>query len=365
MRVVWLTARNPWSPSAGGAERTVREVGSRLARRGHDVVILTEASRGGSSPQASGSLAVSLYNHQVWSHAVGSAQFVRRIEPDVVIDDLAHIVPWSRFPQKSPARVAFFRHLHSRTLAGQTSLPAALPLLLAERLYPLFYPRSTFVTESSSSERDLQSLGIRKSRIRQIAPGVDAESYRPAVKTPYPSLVYFAGLKGYKRPTEIIPVFRQLRRKLPNATLTVVGDGPLRDSLMRLAKEHDVAGQVRFTGRVADNELAIIVSESWVNLHFSVSEGWGYSTLEAAACGTPTVGYHAPGVDDAVDTGNSGILVRSGDRDAVVNSVVLITQRPARWSRTARQWALRFDWERCASEWEDTLRHAKHSPGDA
>ena len=58
------------------------------------------------------------------------------------------------------------------------------------------------------------------------------------------------------------------------------------------------------------DELSELIRESWINLHFSVTEGWGYSILESSTSGTPTVAFKVPGVVDIVKDNFNGFLVK-------------------------------------------------------
>lgn len=89
-----------------------------------------------------------------------------------------------------------------------------------------------------------------------------------------------------------------------------------------MAKTYGHDDRITFTGRVTDEVLASPVSESWLNIHTSVTEGWGYSLIEASAAGTPTVAYSGLGVNDTVEDGINGIKVKNGDRKALSDAAI-------------------------------------------
>jgi glycosyltransferase involved in cell wall biosynthesis len=91
----------------------------------------------------------------------------------------------------------------------------------------------------------------------------------------------------------------------------------------------------------------------------SPKEGWGISNLEAAACGTPTVASDAPGLRDSVVDGETGFLVPHGNTAVLADRLALLLAEPelrARLAAGARQFALRFTWNRAADETERHLR---------
>jgi glycosyltransferase involved in cell wall biosynthesis len=276
---------------------------------------------------------------------------------DVVIDDLGHVVPWISSAFRFRTGIVFFRHLHARTLPGQVAAPAAAFLTGLEHLYPALYPDRDFVTESEASLMDLASLGVAASRTHKIPPGVDSDLFHPTSKTRDPGLVYFAGFRESKRPDHALRVFQSVRRAIPQAKLVMFGDGPALRASVRLSEGMGLAEAVSFPGRVDPSTLAAGVGRAWLNLHCSVAEGWGYSVLEAAAAGVPTVAYRVPGVSEALSDGISGRLVTDASVEAMSRAAVEILEGgPDQWAQRCRGWASKFSWALCSGQWETLLR---------
>ena len=136
-----------------------------------------------------------------------------------------------------------------------------------------------FVTESKTSVDDLVGLGIERSMIVKIPPGVDSSIFHPSEKTPNPSIVYFGGMRRYKRPEECIYVAENLKEKVPDLKLYIVGEGPELGNLLNLVKTKRMDNYVSFLWRLKYSELGRIVASSWLNIHTSVTEGWGFFIL--------------------------------------------------------------------------------------
>jgi glycosyltransferase involved in cell wall biosynthesis len=275
---------------------------------------------------------------------------------DVVIDDLAHVLPWLSPTFTRAPGVVFFRHLHTRTLYGQVRRPLADVLSLVETRYSLFYRDWPFVTESQQSIEDLVSLGIARSRCRRIVPGVDRDLFHSGRRSETPTIIYFAGLRKYKRPNHALEVLRRLRANGLNCRLEIVGAGPYLSDLIRSAREMEIADWVGFAGRVSKEQLAIMVRGAWVNLHCAVAEGWGLSTQEAAASGIPTVGYRVPGIAESVQDGQTGVLVKDGDLEALTGATKSILANPEGWTQRCLKYASTLDWEVATDRWESVLR---------
>ena len=355
MRVLWATDRDPWHPRGGGAEKTTYMVTKGLVSRGHQVVVLCGGMRGGDRR---------FFDNGVEYHRVALGVGVRAVLPvelrsrdfDFIIDDLAHVIPWFSPKLSSTLGAAFFRHLHARTLDGQVASPFSSLLKRVELTYSRIYRDWRFVTESEQSVSDLAALGVSRQAISRVPPGVDSDLYHPREKFPQPTFVYFAGLKKYKRPAHAIEAAARVRKQTATFRLIVLGVGPELDHLKQMAHDLGLEGIVSFPGRLPEEELARLVSKCWMNIHLSVAEGWGLSILEAAACGTPTIGYRAPGVEEAIEDGRTGILVPNGDVERLSSAMIDGLTVREEFRNNCRNRALSFPWDTTVSGWEKVIR---------
>jgi glycosyltransferase involved in cell wall biosynthesis len=102
-------------------------------------------------------------------------------------------------------------------------------------------------------------------------------------------------LSRNKRPDHAIDAFERLRESRPDAQLWMMGDGPMRSDLERRSGEG-----VEVLGRVPFAERQQRLARSHVLVATSVREGWGLNVSEAAALGTPTIGYAVDGLRDSI-----------------------------------------------------------------
>jgi glycosyltransferase involved in cell wall biosynthesis len=275
--------------------------------------------------------------------------------PDVVVDDLAHVLPWASPLFSAVPTVAFFRHLHARTIRGQVRWPASTMLALLERNYKKFYADTTFITESMQSIDDLALLGVSRENCVRIPPGVDTQLFRPGTARAPPSLVYFGGLRHYKRAEDAIRAFAGFRALGLPGILSVTGEGPCRSHMHTVARELGIEDQVLFLGKISTEALVELLAGATVNIHCSLAEGWGLSVMEAAASGVPTVAYDAPGIRESVISGETGILVKDGSIAALAEGLVQIARDPQRWRIPARAYAESYSWDVTADKWERVL----------
>jgi glycosyltransferase involved in cell wall biosynthesis len=110
---------------------------------------------------------------------------------------------------------------------------------------------------------------------------------------------------------------------------------------------------VRLRGFLPEAEKTALVAGSLLHLNTSHGEGWGLCVLEAAALGVPTVAFDVDGLRDAVRDGETGWLVRDGERiEDVTERAVKELADPARRAAVAaacRAWAAMFSWDASAA----------------
>jgi glycosyltransferase involved in cell wall biosynthesis len=250
----------------------------------------------------------------------------------------------------------FFRHLHARSLPGQVNPLLAKIITSVEKCYFLIYRRTHFVTESSTSNADLKNLGINEELIHIIPPGVNRDLFKPTEKTAFPTMVYFGGMRRYKRPEESVYLLKNLIGKIEGLKLIIIGTGPQLAKVKDLVKALKIQDYVTFTGRLDEKELSSIVASSWLNIHASVTEGWGFSILEASSAGTPTVAYNVPGVVDTIENGINGLKVKDGDRSALASSALEILNNPQKWRSSSIEVAKKYSWDKTAEMWDRLIR---------
>ena len=355
MKILWLAHRDPLNPSAGGAERTIYEVCIRLVRKGHKIIILTGGWNGCKSLESLHGIEIHRFGKKLGPHLVAPV-FLSKYHYDLVVNDLGHAVPWIVSAIMNKHNIVFFRHLHARSLPGQVSPLLAKVITAIEKCYFIFYHDTVFVTESTTSKNDLLKLGINENKIIMHPPGVNLNLFHPAAKTQKPTLVYFGGMRKYKRPQESLFLLKGLLKRIKLVNLFIIGSGKEEPNLRKLASELNLQNYAIFKGRVSDTELSNIVASSWMNVHTSVTEGWGYSILEASAAGTPTVAYDVPGVRDAVEDGINGIKVKDGDRSGLLNAASSILSDPERWWSSSVEVANKYSWDKTAELWETLIK---------
>ncbi len=127
--------------------------------------------------------------------------------------------------------------------------------------------------------------------------------------------------------------------------LVIVGDGPERRRLQRLAARLGVAEAVTFAGRLEHADIRMLYADAALFVLPTRKEALSVATLEAMASGLPVVAMAGSGVDDLVEPGREGFLAT--DRHGLAASIVTLLEDAALRTRAgalAREKAERFDW---------------------
>jgi glycosyltransferase involved in cell wall biosynthesis len=114
--------------------------------------------------------------------------------------------------------------------------------------------------------------------------------------------------------------------EMPSARVVIVGDGPERPNLERLARELGVASAVEFGGY--DPHPARRMREMAVLAVPSIYEPLGMVALEAMACEVPVVASAVGGLPEVVEGGTTGLLVPPRDPDALAAALLRILKAP-------------------------------------
>ena len=350
MRILWFAHRDIKHPKAGGAERTIYEVGKRLTKLNIDVHLVTVNPGNLLNYENVDGIKTHRIKGNIKAH-LSVKKMVKKIDPDVIIDDMDHAIPWCSPWFTNKRVIVFFRHLHARSLPGQVNIFLAKIITLIEKMYPFIYRNNTFITESDTSENDLIHLGIKRENIIRIPPGVDLSLFHLGEKTKNVQLLYFGGLRKYKRPEYAIRVYEELYNEIKDLKLVVTGNGPMLNKLKEDIKSKNY--NIDFLGKIDYNKLSKIISESWVNLHFSVTEGWGLSIMESSASGTPSVAFKVPGVVDTIKNNFNGFLVE--DISDFKDKILYIIKNEDLFIKNSRRFAENFTWDKTAEMWYKLL----------
>ncbi|AJY77138.1 N-acetyl-alpha-D-glucosaminyl L-malate synthase BshA [Paenibacillus beijingensis] len=136
-------------------------------------------------------------------------------------------------------------------------------------------------------------------------------------------LMHISNFRPVKRVGDVIDVFKRVREHVPSKLL-LVGEGPELSKIQWQIRQLGLENDVHFLGKQED--VAQVISLADLMLLPSEKESFGLVSLEAMACGVPTIGSLAGGIPELVASGETGFLSPIGDTaDMARNAVRLLT----------------------------------------
>ncbi len=213
--------------------------------------------------------------------------------------------------------------------------------------------------------------------LEHLPPGVDTERFAPdevaraKMRARYrlgsrPVVVCVSRLVPRKGQDMLIRALPAIRQRVPGAALVVVGGGPYRSSLRRLAHSFGVSEHVVFTDGVPGDELPAHHAMADV---FAMPcrtrgsgldvEGLGIVYLEASASGVPVVAGRSGGAPETVLDNETGLVVDGWDVGAIaatVSDLLADPDRAARMGAAGRRWVVdNWQWTTQAARLADLL----------
>jgi glycosyltransferase involved in cell wall biosynthesis len=230
---------------------------------------------------------------------------------------------------------------------------------------------SAFHTVSEMSKIDLTNFGVNGNKISIVSPGLDLSEYwekselmnldtLPAteVDSRSPYAVFMGRLIHYKNVQTVIMAFKEVVKILPNVELVIIGDGPYKESLTKIAM--DIKKNVRFTGRIAEVEKITLIKNSSFILFPSLIEGFGVAAIEGFACGKPVLVADVRPLSDIVKDGYSGYLISPLDINAWSEKIIYLFKNKAKQiemgSNAFQQFLLNHDLQKTISKMEELYR---------
>lgn len=170
---------------------------------------------------------------------------------------------------------------------------------------------------------------------RVVSNIIDLTRFRPAAvdRVPATHIVVARNLEAIYGIETALRAFAKILAVLPDARLSIAGSGPQLGELQALASSLGVADQVRFTGRLDREEMAILYRDADLALNPSRVDNMPNSVLEALASGVPVVTTNVGGIPYIVEHEVTALLVPRDDPDAMASAALRVLDDAALASR--------------------------------
>jgi len=237
-------------------------------------------------------------------------------------------------------------HCHSRrgadVLGGLVASFVEIPAVVSRRvdhtemrlLAALRYrPFRKIIAISEAIAAMLRDQDVNEERIAVIRSAVDTgafadapdcHSFRDAFGLPSDAFVIAAAgqlipRKGHRY---LLQAVADLKNSHPNIRLIIFGEGYLGNQLRAQAASLGLGGIVQFAGFRDDLDDYLGCFD--VFAHPALAEGLGVAALKAAAAGVAVVGFAAGGLIEAVEDGETGLLVQAEDANALQAAIAML-----------------------------------------
>ncbi len=200
----------------------------------------------------------------------------------------------------------------------------------------------------------------------RFRPGIDASPLRRRwALGDGPVLLTVGQVSERKAQDTVIRALPRVLAHYPDVTYVMAGLPRQEAAFSALAAELGVAGQVRFAGLVADDELAAVynLADLFVLMSRRTAagdvEGFGIVVQEAALCGVPAVVSRDCGLEEAIRDGETGLSAPPDDPEATAAAILSLLDNPDRrraMGHRAREVALAATWAERVAAYDRELR---------
>ncbi len=358
-------------PIVGGAELLLHGLAESLTERGHEVTVWAPRVRGRDNRVAA------RYRLRRYTRPSSKRFGVRQTLPWLLLD------AWGRRPEVLHCHGAYpagyvgaaFKRLTGTPMVirphGADILPGEwitrVPRLAARMRRALLAADAVIAQGEFLAER-LRALGVAPERLRLIRNGVRLPDRRPDPVLAEPSVLAMGSLTPKKGFDVLLHAFVLVRQRIPEAQLTIAGEGPEGPRLLALASSRGIAEAVGFPGLVTGEAKAALFGRARLFVSSSRREPFANANLEAMAAARPIVATRVGGNVEMVEDEVSGLLVEPEDPEGLAKAILRLLEdreRATAMGRAARQRAEAFSWDGMVDRYEALYRELASAPTSA
>ncbi|MCU0651553.1 MAG: glycosyltransferase family 4 protein [Candidatus Omnitrophica bacterium] len=189
-------------------------------------------------------------------------------------------------------------------------------------------------------EHLVNDFGVQKNRIRLVHNGIDLTKFSPQLSafsfqqkkdfalSDGPVIGIVARLSDVKGHIYLIQAMKMVLEKIPSAQLVIVGEGKIKDSLVKLSRELCIEKSMKFIPNVMDTRGILSVIDLFVLP--SLKEGLGLSLMEAMSMGKAVVGSNIGGIKSLIQHRVNGLLVEPANPEQLALAIIELLQDAAK-----------------------------------
>ena len=352
----------------GGTEIATYNLARHLARRGHEVHVIT--SRDEDQPSETVMEGFRLHRLSIMRiRYLGAALFwikplrlLKRIDPDVILVQsmiLGMGGYLSKVLLKKPYVVwgqgdEYLRWLFKGTISKIVLKHAAAALASTQDMA---------TTLAGTYQRDITVVpnGIDIEQFSEAATLRQGMRSKLGIKETEMVLVFVGRLLTSKGLVYLLKSMPIILQNASNVKLVMVGDGADRPQLEQLTRELNLQNNVIFTGMVPNEAVPGYLAAADIFVFPSLSEGFGIVVVEAMASGLPLVSTNVHGLPEIIENGQNGLLVEPKSPEQIAEKVLILAESDdlrMAMSENNRAKARYYSWDNVVSMVEEVLKSA-------
>ena len=207
------------------------------------------------------------------------------------------------------------------------------------------------VVPSEYLVRVFASFGLKATAIYNL---VDTSRFRFRERSPLlPVFLSNRNLESHYGVDRVLRAFAMIQERIPEASLTVAGDGSQSRTLKALAQDLNLR-KTSFVGQIDPGSIADVYDAADIFMNGSEIDNQPLSILEAFSCGLPVVTTDAGGIPDIVQDKRTGMVVPRGDSDEIAKRAITLLNDPVLAKQIveqARQECFKYSWEAVRAAW--------------
>jgi glycosyltransferase involved in cell wall biosynthesis len=190
----------------------------------------------------------------------------------------------------------------------------------------------------------------------QVIPNLLQETYPFRLRSHvYPRLLWMRTFHDLYHPEMAVEVLARLRRRYPDASLTMAGqDRGLQQRVREYSASFNLNGSLRLPGFLSSAEKAAAFASHDIYLNTNRVDNTPVSLIEAASAGLPVVATRVGGIPYLLEDHRQALLVADGDSDAMAGAVEHLLEDPdlaARLSQSGYELAEQSRWDNVRARW--------------
>jgi len=206
-------------------------------------------------------------------------------------------------------------------------------------------------------------IGVAKNKISVIYNAVDFFGISPQkIKPAMPTLVFAGRLMPWKGVEALLFVLAELKKNFSDIIFEVLGDGPESDHLKKIVRKLNLEQNVKFRGRVSEEESHKIFARSTIFVLNTNYEGLPHSVLNAMACGLPVITTNIGGNVEVVENEVNGLLVPYNDKPAWLGAIARLLNDEAlqaKFVASSQKTLENFKWDKLVNETMEVINKIK------